>query len=388
MESDFIVCAIALSKVFAFECVTGKALIEHFGNPEAVFAAGPRKLREALGGGSGEWVEKLSDRGLLPWAREEWAWNHRFGIRPLYYDSTDYPRRLRECPDAPIILYHKGEAILDSERMLAVVGTRRASYYGRSACKQIVASLARNPKPPVIVSGLAFGIDGAAHEAALDAGIPTIAAIPGALDKIYPPGHRDLARRILGKGGALVTDFARGDGYSPVQFLRRNRLIAGLSDATLLVESFVKGGGLLTTGLANSYGREVFALPGRITDPGSEGCNRQIAANLAHLITGADDLEKSMNWEPPRRRKTLQRTLDFGDDPLRRAIGILLAERSPIGFAPLLEALRERLSAAGTPAASLPDASVLSALLIELEIEGKIVSLPGDRYSQGFATFA
>ncbi len=387
MESDFIVCAIALSKVFAFECATGKALIDHFGSPEAIFAAGPRKLREVLGG-SGEWVEKLSDRELLPWAREEWAWNRHYGIRPLYCESPEYPRRLKECPDAPIVLFVKGEADLDSERMLAVVGTRRASYYGRTACKSIIAALAKNPKPPVIVSGLAFGIDGAAHEAALESGIPTIAAIPGALDQIYPPGHRDLARRILEKGGALVTDFARGDGYSPVQFLRRNRLIAGLSDATLLVESFAKGGGLLTTGLANSYGREVFALPGRIIDAGSEGCNRLISANLAHLVADAADLEKSMNWEPPRRRKSVQRTLDFGDDPLRRAIGILLAERSPIGFAALLEALREHLASSGAPANALPDASALSALLIELEIEGKIVSLPGDRYSQGFATFA
>lgn len=388
MESDFLVCAIALSKVFAFECATGRALIEHFDGPEAVFSAGPRKLREALGSSRGDWVEKLSDRALREWAREEWAWNHRYGIRPLYYESDGYPRRLKECPDAPIILYVKGEDILDSERMLAVVGTRRASYYGRTSCKQIVATLARNPRPPVIVSGLAFGIDGAAHEAALEAGLPTVAAIPGPLDQIYPPGHRDLARRILEQGGALVTDFARGDGYSPVQFLRRNRLIAGLSDATLLVESFAKGGGLLTTGLANSYGREVFALPGRSTDAGSEGCNRQIAANLARLATGAEDIEKAMNWEPPRRRKALQRTLDFGDDPLRRAIGILLAERSPIGFAALLEALRDRLSATGTPAASLPDAALLSALLVELEIEGKIAALPGDRYSQGFVTFA
>ena len=388
MESDFIICAIALSKVFAFRCATGKALIEHFGDPRSLFAAGPRKLREALGGGSGEWVEKLSDPQLLPWAREEWLWTCRFGIKPLFYGHPEYPRRLKECPDSPIILYVKGDVCLDSERILAVVGTRRASYYGRTLCRQIVTDLAGNPKPPVIVSGLAFGIDGAAHEAALEAGIPTVAALPGALDRIYPPGHRDLARRILDRGGALITDFARSDEYSPVQFLRRNRLIAGLSDATLLVESFAKGGGLLTTGLANSYGREVFALPGRSTDAGSEGCNRQIATNLARLVTGAQDIEKAMNWEPPRRRKTVQRTLDFGDDPVRRAIGSILAERSPIGFAQLLELLRKQLSAAGFSADSLPDTAALSALLVELEIEGRIAALPGDRYSQGFATFA
>ena len=388
MESDFYVCAIALSKVFAFQCAAGRALIEHFGNPEEVFSAGSRRLREALGAGSAELIDKLSDRQLLAWAREELQWNNRYGIRPLYYESDGYPRRLKECPDAPIILYVKGEANLDAERMLAVVGTRRASYYGRTTCRLIVANLARNPRPPVIVSGLAYGIDAAAHEAALEAGIPTIAAIPGSLDQISPPGHRDLAKQILERGGALVTDFARGDGYSPVQFLRRNRLIAGLSDATLLVESFAKGGGLLTTGLANSYGREVFALPGRSTDAGSEGCNRLIANNQARLVNGAADLEAAMNWEPPRRRKAVQRTLDFGDDPLRRAIGVILAERSPIGFSALLDVLREQLAAAHTPPAAIPDAAALSALLVELEIEGKITALPGDRYSQGIVTFA
>ena len=379
MESDFYIYAIALSKVFAFQCATGRALIEEFGSPEAVFSAGAHKLREVLGTGSGDWIDKLLDRNLLNWAQEEWQWNCRYGIRPLYYAHADYPRRLKECP---------GEANLDAERMLAVVGTRRASYYGRTTCRRIVADLARNPKPPVIVSGLAYGIDAAAHEAALEAEIPTIAAIPGSLDQIFPPGHRDLAKQILERGGALVTDFARGDGYSPVQFLRRNRLIAGLSDATLLVESFAKGGGLLTTGLANSYGREVFALPGRYTDAGSEGCNRLIANNQARLINGAADLELAMNWEPPRRRKAVQRTLDFGDDPLRRAIGVILAERSPIGFSALLDVLREQLAAAHTPPAAIPDAAALSALLVELEIEGKITALPGDRYSQGIATFA
>lgn len=388
MESDFYVCAIALSKVFAFQCATGRALIEQFGSPEAVFSAGAHKLREVLGTGSGDWVDKLLDRNLLKWAQEEWQWNCRYDIRPLYYTSDEYPRRLRECPDAPIILYVKGEANLDAERMLAVVGTRRASYYGRTTCRRIVADLARNPRQPVIVSGLAYGIDAAAHEAALEAGIPTVAAIPGSLDQIFPPGHRDLAKQILERGGALVTDFARGDGYSPVQFLRRNRLIAGLSDATLLVESFAKGGGLLTTGLANSYGREVFALPGRCTDAGSEGCNRLIANNQARLINGADDLETAMNWEPPRRRKAVQRTLDFGDDPLRRTVGLILAERSPISFSALLDALRERLGTDGIPASAIPDAAALSALLVELEIEGKITALPGDRYSQGIATFA
>lgn len=388
MESDFFVCAIALSKVFAFQCAAGRALIEHFGDPEAVFFAGARKLREALGAGSGEWIDKLLDRQLMDWARDEWQWNNRYGIRPLYYEHPDYPRRLKECPDAPIVLYVKGDACLDAERMLAVVGTRRASYYGRTTCKRIVADLARNPKPPVIVSGLAYGIDAAAHEAALESQIPTIAAIPGSLEQISPPGHRDLAKRILEQGGALATDFARGDGYSPVQFLRRNRLIAGLSDATLLVESYAKGGGLLTTGLANSYGREVFALPGRSTDAGSEGCNRLISANQARLINGAADLELAMNWEPPRRRKVIQRTLDFGDDPLRRAIGLILSERSPIGFSALLDALRERLNASGTATAVIPDAAALSALLVEMEIEGKIAALPGDRYSQGIATFA
>ena len=387
MEPDVLQCAVALGKLFAFRCEAGRKLIEYFGGPRAVFREGFAQLREVLGGESR--IPLPPDGGaLLDWADKELSWCRRYGIRPLYCEDPLYPKRLKECPDAPIILYVKGEADLNARRILAVVGTRRASCYGLGVCRGIISDLARNPIPPVIVSGLAYGIDGAAHEAALEAGIPTVAAIPGALDRIYPPGHREMARRILKQGGALVTDFARGDTYSPVQFLRRNRIIAGLSDATLLVESFAKGGGLLTTGLANSYGREVFAIPGRTTDEGSAGCNRQIAGNLARLATGAGDIERMMNWEPPRRRKPVQRTLDFGDDPLRAAVGKLLCEHSPMGFSALLEGLNAALGNSLRDDAPAVDAATLSALLVEMEIEGKIIALPGNRYSQGIATFA
>ena len=194
-----------------------------------------------------------------------------------------YPRRLADCGDAPLLLYVRGAADLDATHVLAVVGTRKATWTGRDQCRRIVENLAELEEKPLIVSGLALGIDGCAHEAALAAGLPTVGVLPCGPEAVYPRQHQALADRMLERG-ALVTDFARGIAPEAYTFLRRNRIIAGLADAVLLVESYQKGGGLITASLAASYNREVYAVPGRPTDASFEGCNRLIAAQEAVLV--------------------------------------------------------------------------------------------------------
>lgn len=367
MEYDFSIYAVALAKVFAYKCAEGRRVIEMAGNPKEVFCM-KRSHLEGLLPYNMELIGQILDPRTLEWAEAEVEWNLKYGIRPLFYEDADYPSRLKECYDSPLVLFSKGLDCLNPKRALAVVGTRRASYYGKSQCTEIIKSLASLPDPPVIVSGLAFGIDAAAHTAALEAGLQTIAVIPTGLDSIYPPQHRDLALRIV-EQGALVTDFPRSSYPQVAHFIRRNRIIAGMSDATLLAESFAKGGGLITTDLANSYDREVFAVPGRLTDASSEGCNALIERNLAHMVRGAHSICRLMGWSEPRKlsRKAYPE-LAFPQGSDSRKIVDILKEESPRDF-------EELMNLSGLPFNSL------SSLLVEMEMNGTIVSTQGRKYS-------
>ena len=367
MEFEFLTRAIALAKVFAYKCAEGRKLIELAGGPEVIFSTGRKGLKEMMPRGD-ELIDRILDPGTLTWAQQELDWNIRFGIRPLYYEDPDYPARLRECYDAPIVLFCKGGADLNPPRTLAVVGTRRATFQGKSACANIVRELAGLEKPPVIVSGLAFGIDATAHRTALECGMKTIAVLPTGLDGIYPPQHRDLALQIM-ENGALVTDFPRSSYPQVAHFIRRNRIIAGMSDATLLAESFAKGGGLITTGLANSYDREVFAVPGRPCDASFEGCNNLIAGNVAHLATDSERISSVMGWSDRIKRGAREDpTLAFPEGSDRRVVLDLLKTNSPMDF-------EEILSLSGIPF------NELTPLLLEMELEGRIIMVQGRRYA-------
>ena len=224
MEPDLSVYYCALSKVFAYRCAAGRRLLEHFGGPAAVFAARRKELLSVLPGAAA-YVDHLLDPGLLAWAEREAAWARQAGIRLLGLGAPGYPRRLAACDDAPILLYCKGTADLDAPRSLAVVGTRKCSWNGRNACRKLIGALAALDPKPTIVSGLALGIDGCAHGAALESGLPTVAVLPCGLDEIYPRQHGELAGRIA-ENGALVSDFARGTapvatGSSPPSPTRR-----------------------------------------------------------------------------------------------------------------------------------------------------------------------
>ena len=360
MEPDQLVCLCALGKVFAYHCNVGRQLLESFGSPAGIFQAG-RKTIEAELHHAGPLLDELFAPALLDWAADEAAWAAAEGIRLLGPDDPDYPRRLSACTDAPLMLYCKGRANLNAERVLAVVGTRKATWYGRESCRRLVGRLADLNEKPLIVSGLALGVDGCAHMAALEAGLPTVGVLPCGLDEVYPRQHRELVRRMLDQGGALVTDFPRSTAAVAHTFLRRNRIIAGMADATLLVESFRKGGGLITASLAASYQREVFAVPGRLTDASFEGCNRLVARQEAVLAADEDAIPLALGWISVRQQRVRPSLYRPDDTPQRREVLRQLEARAPLTAEELASITRL-------------DPNAVNLLLLELELEGRVVA--------------
>lgn len=292
-EFDERTCLCALNRIFGYQPAEGHRLLEAFGSAREVFEAGPKRLQEALDGGC-ELAAEVG-RPALEWAVQELEKVQSGGARFLGYGEDDYPALLAECPDAPLGLYYKGTSppaeTFGFRPGIAIVGTRDASSYGREWCRRIVEALGRTDVRPAVVSGLAFGVDAAAHTAALDAGLPTVGVMATGIDKVYPWQHGPLAARIVKTPGcALVTDYPTGGAPLALNFIRRNRIIAGLARATVVVESRTKGGSLVTAKYANDYNRDVFALPGRADDLRSLGCNSLIANRMAEIITTPEAL--------------------------------------------------------------------------------------------------
>ena len=330
MEYDETVYACAINRIFNFNCRDARMLTDLFPAPSSVFALSERELRETLNDG-GHYSSQLSDPRILREADLEVRWARENGVGIIYIRDREYPRRLRECPDAPVVLFYKGTAGLNPSRAVAVVGTRRATSYGRAQCRRIVESLSELNVRPTVISGLAYGIDITAHLTALDCGLETVAVLPTGMDSIYPPPHRQHAVRIAERG-ALVTDFPKGSTPMAVTFLRRNRIIAGMSDAVVLVESAEKGGGLITARTAMSYSRDVFALPGRITDPYSAGCNHLIEANAAAAMSSPDSIAAGMGWNDRASRTKGERLKQIFEksDYIQRNILLTLSAESAV----------------------------------------------------------
>lgn len=228
-------------------------------------------------------------------AEVELEYDLKYGIRPLCMNDDDYPARLRECDDAPLMLFYKGNANLNRQRVINIVGTRHCTPYGEDIIRKFTRELKTLCPEVLIVSGLAYGVDVCAHRQALDNGYDTVGVLAHGLDMIYPSRHRSIAVEMLQHGG-LLTEFLTQTNADKINFVRRNRIVAGMSDACVLIESASKGGGLITTEISQSYGRDVFAFPGRVNDPYSEGCNNLIRCNGATLILSAEDFAKDMGW--------------------------------------------------------------------------------------------
>ena len=288
-------CLCALNRIFGFEPKVGAGLVELFGGASEVFRQSGKDISDALGAYS-----RIKYASEITWSAYESAAIELEGLeaegcRFIGMNEPGYPRMLLECDDPPLGLYYKGsqppEEVFDQRPQVAVVGTRAMSYYGRDWCTLIVEALSKAGIKPLVVSGLALGVDITAHKAALDNGLPTVAVLPTGIDRIYPSSNNTVAGQIASTDGcALVTDYTPGTGAVRINFLRRNRIIAGICKATILVESKVRGGGMMTARLAYSYDRDVYALPGRVDDPLSQGCNLLIKESIASPIGDLADL--------------------------------------------------------------------------------------------------
>jgi DNA processing protein len=271
-----------------------RRLVSYAGSTEAVFREKKQTLEKIPGIGSVKAASVKADN-ILAEAEKEIEFIRKQGIHVLFYLDDSYPLRLKECEDSPVILYSKGMIDLNAPRIISIVGTRKASEYGKSVTSEIIAWLASRYPDLVVVSGLAYGIDITAHKEALRNNLKTIAVLGHGFQFIYPAHHKYLSGKII-RDGALVTEFQGKCKPEPGNFVSRNRIIAGLADATLVIESALKGGALITADIAVSYNRDVLAVPGRGSDNYSRGCNMLIKTNKAALVENGTDVENALGW--------------------------------------------------------------------------------------------
>jgi len=358
---------LALGMVPGVGNIGAKRLLAFAGNAEAVFRLSRSQLLEIPGVGSIV-ADRILDKSVFGRAREELEYIHENNIDCLFYsDENVYPERLRYCEDAPLVLYVRGKLNVNGRKTLSIVGTRRPSSYGMDSCRKLIRDLAERFPDLVVVSGLAYGIDHCAHITALECGLETVAVLGHGLKFLYPAIHRQTARRIE-SSGALVTDFPSWEKPERNNFIKRNRIIAGLSEATIVIESGVKGGALITADLANSYHRDVFALPGRVTDPPATGCNSLIKSHRAALIEDHKDVEYQLGWEQPaEKRPVIQKTM-FRE--------LTVEEHS---IMQVLESESDTSTDLVCYQTSRP-VSRVSGILLDLELAGMIRALPGNCY--------
>jgi DNA processing protein len=356
---------IALSLIPGVGSVLARNLVAYVGSVEGVFSQSFQALKKIPGIGEVN-ARRIKNKEIFERAEKEITFIEKFKIEVLFYTDKNFPRRLKNCVDAPVILYSKGKMNLDEQRMVSIVGTRNATDYGKEVCEKLIRDFSERNYPVLVVSGLAYGIDIQAHKMALKYGIPTVGVVAHGLDKIYPSLHADTARKMLGNGG-LISDFPSGTKIDPANFIRRNRIIAGLADATIVVESAEKGGALITADIAASYNRDVFAYPGRADDTYSRGCNRLIRLNGADLIEGIDDLEFFMGWETGKKDKIVQSTL-FVDLTAEEQKVVDLLQSKGVMY---IDQISGELKIPG---------SRVSALLLNMEFKNLLTALPGKMY--------
>jgi DNA processing protein len=358
---------LALTRLPGIGDVYTKKLIEHFEDARAVFHADASALRQV--GIPKKPVDAILQFSAWDELRNELATLNHHGIRTLFFTEPDYPRRLIKIPNPPPLLFYQGAADLDAERIIAIVGTRTPTDYGRQMTQRLIRQLAQPGL--LIISGLAFGIDAAAHKAAMANNIPTVGILGTGLGQCYPREHTGLAKNMRQQGG-LLSSFPYHSGADDFHFPIRNHLVAALCDALIVVESGTIGGSLLTADNAWKYGKKIFAVPGRITDPKSAGCLRLIREERAKLLVSGEQLQTAMGWQWPAGQTGAQPDLPFPATPGGR----------PEPENRLIELLREKdsLSVDELAAFSRLDAPSVAITLLNLELQGLIRPLPGKRY--------
>ncbi len=362
-EQDEIYYQLALSFVPGVGSKTGRALLERFGSATQVFKS-PLKELKTIEGITEIRAKGFKDEAVMDKAGKELEFILKNDIKVLYTDHN-YPKRLANCSDAPLLLFYKGNADLDAAKIVAIVGTRKNTDYGHRLCEDLVEGLGAL-EDVLVVSGLALGIDAIAHKKCVQQGVATVGVLGHGLDRIYPFTHAPLAEQMVVHGGVL-TEFTHETLPDRNNFPMRNRIVAGMSDVTVVVESHVTGGALITARLASGYNREVAAFPGRVTDTRSEGCNQLIRTNLAAMITKPEELIELMNWNKDPRPKVIQKQLFINLLPDEQKIIDLLMNRDSIHA----DELYHHTGLAN---------SQLAATLLQLEMQGLIKTLPGKYY--------
>jgi DNA processing protein len=284
---------LALLKVEGVGDIVAKKLINHCGSAENIFKAKANHLKSIDGIGE-VLIKNLKDKSVFEKAEQELKYIQKENIAVLYYQNENYPEKLKHCIDGPILLFAAGNLNFDNRKIISIVGTRQVTSYGTEFCKKLIEDLAIFN--PIIVSGFAYGVDIIAHQAAMEHDLQTIGVLAHGLNQIYPKTHKKYVAKMEQNGGFL-TEFWSNSNPDKENFVRRNRIVAGISEATIVIESAEKGGSLITANLANDYSRDVFAVPGRITDKFSQGCNDLIKTQRANLLTSAADLVYCLNWE-------------------------------------------------------------------------------------------
>ncbi len=357
---------IALTLIKGVGVMHARNLMQVIGDEEAIFKTDTRKL-ETITRLSERIIQEIRNPEVMKRAERELAFVVKNKIQLLFFTDPLYPQRLTQCIDAPVLLYAKGKTDLNREKVISIVGTRNATKQGEDFCRDFIRDLSLKFPDIQIVSGLAYGIDICAHRAALQQGLSTVAVLGHGLDRIYPSLHRQTAVEML-EQGALLTEFPGNTNPDRHNFVKRNRIVAGMSDAVVVVESGEKGGSLTTADIANSYFREVFAVPGRTRDKMSSGCNRLISDNKALLLQSVDDLTAHMGWEKEDKR----------DQPQQKELFIELSAEEEKVFNALNKTGSMQVNTLAIEL-NIP-VSELFMTLLEMEMKNRVESLPGGVY--------
>lgn len=340
-----------------------RKILTHFEDSTDFFKASKHRLKTIPGIGE-KFLQQLDRESALREAEKQVVYMDKHRIKTMFYTDAIFPYRLNQCEDAPVLMYTLGEMDCNMPRVVSIVGTRNASSYGRKICEDLLHSFVG--KDIVVVSGLAYGIDIYAHKLCTELGIQTIGVLGHGLDRIYPQAHIPIAQKMLENGG-LLTEFLPGSKPDRENFPMRNRIVAGMCDATIVIESGERGGSLITAELANDYARDVFAFPGDITREYSKGCNYLIQKNKAHLITSSDDFFEMMDWKDTTKTENKQLQLFAELDEQEQKIVTLLKESQEVSLDVL--AIKTEIPV-----------RLMSGILLGLELKGVVKALPGKRF--------
>ncbi|MBI2720718.1 MAG: DNA-protecting protein DprA [Bacteroidetes bacterium] len=368
MNRNELLYQIGLTLIEGIGDINAKNLLAYCGSSAEVFKQKKAHLLKIPGIGTYLAQSIVNSRNVLIRAEKEMEFIEKFKITPLFFSNENYPQRLKYCSDSPIMLYYKGNADLNKEKIVSVVGTRKPSEYGKEKTKQLIEDL--KSSNAIILSGLAYGVDVLAHKTALDEGLETVGVLAHGLDRIYPQLHDNIAKKMISQGG-LLTDFMSGTNPDAVNFPKRNRIVAGLCDALVVIESKRQGGSLITATIASSYNKDVFAFPGKAGDVLAEGSNGLIKQNKAGLIENAADLLYAMQWEEKENKK---------DHSKQTALLINLSDEEKL-ILKAFETKTEIHMDEFCHSTQMP-ISKIAGLLLQMEFSNIIKSKPGKMYER------